>query len=86
MSRTTQNGRLAAQLNDVLHCLADLDQRGLRIAGFEIGKLKHKPRIRLEAPWVEPGGLTGGMIFTNPAITRYATDLHHCQVEWEVPA
>ncbi|MEJ1417007.1 MAG: hypothetical protein RPU91_07915 [Candidatus Sedimenticola sp. (ex Thyasira tokunagai)] len=86
MKSSTQNGRLAAQMDDARYCLADLAQRGLRISSVEIGQQKHKPRIRLDAPWEEPGGLAGGMIFTSPAITRYATDLHHCQVEWEVPA
>ena len=86
MSRSQHNGRLAAQMEDARHCLADLAQRGLHIISVEIGGMPKKPRIRLDAPWPEPGGLIGGEIVTTPRKRRYATVLHHCQVEWEVPA
>ncbi|MEJ1358306.1 MAG: hypothetical protein RPU42_14460 [Candidatus Sedimenticola sp. (ex Thyasira tokunagai)] len=86
MSQSTQNGRLAAQMDDARYCLADLAQRGLRIISVEVGRLPGKPRIKLDAPWPEPGGLMGGEIVTTPKSKRFAADHHHCQVEWEVPA
>ncbi len=85
MNSQTHNGKLAVQMEDATHCLADLARRGLRIATVEIGKLP-KPRIVLDAPYLEPGGLKGGMMRSSDKRTCYATDHRHCQVEWEVPA
>lgn len=79
----THNGKLAVQMEDANHCLADLARRGLRIASVEIGKLP-KPRIVLDAPYLEPGGLKGGLLRSSNKRTRYATDHKLCQVEWEV--
>jgi hypothetical protein len=81
----THNGRLAVQMEDARYCLADLARRGLRIASVEIGRLP-KPRITLDAPYLQPAGLQGGMVHRTDKRTRYATDHKCCQVEWEVPA
>jgi hypothetical protein len=79
------NGRLAVQMEDATYCLADLARRGLRIVTVEIGKLP-KPRIVLDAPYITPGGLKGGLMRSSNKRTCYATDHQRCQVEWEVPA
>lgn len=86
---TNHNGRLAVQIEDARACLADLARLGLHIDRVEIGRLP-LPRIVLDAPWPTPGGLEGGLKATTSRggqrIHTYATRLHECQVEWEVPA
>ncbi|WP_241084853.1 hypothetical protein [Candidatus Vondammii sp. HM_W22] len=85
MNRPTCNGRLVAQMEDALRCITKLAQRGLAIARVELGTLP-RPRIIIDAPYLEPGGLKGGMLRINPEKITYATDYEHCQVEWEVSA
>lgn len=83
------NGRLAVQLDGARYCLADLAQRGLHIIRVELGTLPD-PLVVLDAPYLEPGGLTGGRkrieIRNGARRETYATRHMECQVEWEVPA
>ncbi|MEE9357349.1 hypothetical protein [Candidatus Vondammii sp. HM_W22] len=88
MNRSTHNGRLAVQMEDAHHCLADLAKRGLSIRQVEVG-LMPIPRIILDASYLELGGLKGGIkcIKRNGIRTDvYATQHQRCQIEWEVPA
>lgn len=89
MNYQINNGKLAAQIEDVRFCLADLSRRKLPILRVVFGELP-EPLILIGAPYLSPGGLEGerkGISYRDgQRIETYATDHQGCHVVWEVPA
>lgn len=85
MNKAISNGRMAAQLDDVRTCLADLARRGCRVKAINIGLLP-RPRVTIERP-PRRASIQGFGYLIKPTqggrLTRYAASHKHCQVEWE---